>query len=1215
LRVLELAAIFGTSFHDAHVASAIQLSPEELGFALASARRAGIVEAEEPGRHRFVHDSLREMLVDDLTVAERRRLHQRAAEILEAKVDPTFEELVATALHYGAGKPAKDPVRAYRVARAAGEAALARFDNETALRFLSDARMAAEGASMPLDPAFFSSIGEAHLRLGTHEESLAAFEAALERAKGPGARATILGRISWVFQARADPDRAWERLGAAFAVLGARMPVEDVGSAASTSAHVVRARVGRLLDRPSRRTQGEIDLLCQLHYQNARLGLEYAKPARLMQSALESLELGERGGSASIRARTRAYYALVLTAFGRRDAGAREVASAIALATRAGDPAALAFCVQIQFVAAGWAGDIDRSLVILAECADIHGPWLELNEYCQNVGTGDLIQSMRGRSSEAWPWMARATERLRRTRTRPVAADFVIHRTRAALAAIGRDVSDDPWLTSQLASLSPRDPGQGFNRLMSWGPRARYYVECGDLGVEFEELVAAFRAEGHNPRQVHPAVAEYYLSVAHARMHQAVRTEPSHRAMKLPALRAAVADLGASAKIPLFKTHHLVAQGYLAWFEGRLRVAKSRFAEAEALANQQSCAWVLYAVARARAHMLLDAGKNEAAKDQGRVALLFAREHGAVTRARWITEELGLTESASAAPRAALSSRGSSSSRATRQLTTLLQVVRAPRRDLKSEQQAGAILDELINSLAAERGAIWFQPEGGAAGTTVARHRSSEASVSMSPDSPRGELLRSVHESGMSWPTAEGEVWTRRDDYTFDATRVVAVPLFLYERPVGALSIERRSESPPFEPDDRNLLLLLSHQVPIALEIARLLFEREQLHASLQHAKKMEAMGALAGGLAHDFNNMLAAIRVALNAAQERAVSDAELTVDLDIIAEATTRAAQLTGQLLSFSRHQPVPVRVHDVNRLVSTLEPMLKRVVGAAIHVDVRLAAAVDSIEVDQGSFDQALVNLFINARDAMPEGGTISLSTRNVALGETDAQRAGLAPGPYVELEVADTGEGMSAETVSRIFEPFFTTKAPGTGTGLGLAMVYAFARNSGGSIEVASELGRGTAFKLYLRRVEGSRMGRPARHSVPIEAAPVVTTQVPDTILVVDDDDLVRRSIAKILERNGYRVLAASGSVEALDVAREQGGRIGLVILDVLMPGLTGPELGRRLYDLKLPAKLLFVSGFSPESIPIEQAQVASDMLLQKPFSQSTLLERVRKLMHA
>ena len=554
-----------------------------------------------------------------------------------------------------------------------------------------------------------------------------------------------------------------------------------------------------------------------------------------------------------------------------------------------------------------------------------------------------------------------------------------------------------------------------------------------------------------------------------------------------------------------------------------------------------------------------------------------------------------------------------SSSRTNRQLAALLQVAQAPRRDLKTEQQAGRILDELMSSIRATRGAIWFQPEPNTPGTAVLRQNGSEVSVSIGSESPHGTLLRSVHQSGEPWPLlgADGRLV---HDHPFDPTRLIAVPLKLYEKPVGALCIERANDDAPFAVDDRSLLELLSHQVPITLEIARLLFEREQLHTSLQHAKKMEAMGQLAGGLAHDFNNMLAAMKVALSAARERAVLDAELTVELDIISQATTRAAQLTSQLLSFSRHQPVPVAVHDVNQLISTLEPMLRRVVGSKVTIVTNLSPAVDAVEVDQGSFDQALVNLLINARDAMPSGGTLTITTRNIVLAEPEAQRNNIPPGAWVEVEVADTGEGMSTETLSRVFEPFFTTKPSGSGSGLGLAMVYAFARNCGGSVDVSSELGHGTQFRIYLKRVDRTRASRPVRAISPMPQAPIIKHEGPDTILVVDDDDLVRRSIAKILERNGYRVVAASGSVEALNVAREQGARIGLVILDVLMPGVTGPELGRRLYDLNLSAKLLFVSGFSPESIPLEDSNVASDMLLQKPFSQTALLERVRQLMH-
>jgi CheY-like chemotaxis protein len=376
----------------------------------------------------------------------------------------------------------------------------------------------------------------------------------------------------------------------------------------------------------------------------------------------------------------------------------------------------------------------------------------------------------------------------------------------------------------------------------------------------------------------------------------------------------------------------------------------------------------------------------------------------------------------------------------------------------------------------------------------------------------------------------------------------------------------------------------------------------------------MEAIGQLTGGLAHDFNNMLAAMKVALGIAQERAGDDVEMRAELDIIAQATTRASQLTSQLLTFSRSQPLPLQIHDVNQLVVALEPMLRRVAIGSIEVKLALSPIVDAVSIDAASFDQALMNLLINARDAMPNGGTFTISTRNVVLDENAALRANVTPGAYVEVQVADTGEGMSSETMNRIFEPFFTTKPVGRGTGLGLATVWGFVKNCGGGIEVWSELGVGTRFTLYLKRVDRPRVGRRKPSSLaPPSASLVPPSGAPDTILVVDDDDLVRRSIAKILERNGYRVVAASGSAEAIDLARsQQGKRIALVIMDVLLPGVTGPELGRRLNEV-MPAKILFVSGFSAESAPIEDAKVTPEMLLQKPFTQAALLARVRELM--
>lgn len=1210
-RVLELGAVVGRSFEDGFLGRVIGLSEEELGYGLAAARRAGLIEPVERACHRFVHDSVRELLVERLPLADRRRLHQLVAEALDAIEHPSFEEVCSTATHYVAGELTTSPRRAYEVARRAADAALARFDNETALRFQADARTAAEVGGITPDASFYATMGEAHLRLGALPASLAAFEVALSRTSDSTMRAAMLGRIAWVHQMRAAPEEAWTMLERAFVALGATMPRETIRSATQTTAAAgrwkIRQWLGRTATRP--RTPSEIDLLCELHYQNARLGLEYGKVARLLQSCFAALELCDDGASRT-RARVHAMHGFILTVLRQRGAGAKEIALAKEIASVSADQATFAFCIQIETVMACWAGELDAALTIARECVDTHGAWLELAEYCTNVADAAVILSVRGCSLQAWNWVERALARSRRGRTQ-VMATHMLHRARASLAAIGGSAEGDPWLAAQFLAVTPKDPGHNYHRFLSWGPRARFYVESGDLEADFEELVRAFEAEAYNPRIVHPVIGEYYVSIVQARLHQCIRARQTDAAGPVEHLRAAAASL-ARVKIGLVNAHRLLAEAALAWLDGKTHVANELLTQAESVANEQSCPWVLYGVARVRAHMLREVGKEHAARDQARVAEVFAREHGAATRMRWIREEFALPEPSPTLQRSAIAelSRTQSSSRVHRQLSALLQVARAPKRDLKTDQQAAVILSELIESLHAERAAIWFQPEPGVPGATVERHRASESSVSLATESGRGRLLRSVHETGAAWPAADGSMLEDHDGQTFDPQRFVAVPLFLYERAVGALAIERRSEDPPFVEDDRALLALLSHQVPIALEIARLLFEREHLQTSLEQMKRMEAMGQLAGGLAHDFNNMLAAIKVSLDAAHERSTHDPELRVELDIIGDTIQRAAQLTGQLLSFSRHKPLPVGVHDLNQVIVNLAPMLERVAGAQVNVVVKASPAVEAAEFDQGSLEQALVNLLINARDAMPRGGTFTITTKNVVLGDNAALRANLPAGDYVEIEAADSGEGMSAEILSRVFEPFFTTKPAGRGTGLGLAMVYAFARNCGGNIDVSSEPGRGTQFKIYLKRAERERAAPKIRA---VRDVAHRGTNGPDTILVVDDDDLVRRSISKILERNGYRVLAASGSTEALDVAKEHGRRIALIILDVLMPGLSGPELGQRLSLLNLRAKMLFVSGYSPGSLQISEARIGAEMLLQKPFSQAVLLERVRQLM--
>jgi hypothetical protein len=570
------------------------------------------------------------------------------------------------------------------------------------------------------------------------------------------------------------------------------MPIESAATVATALGQLARAKLREMGD-GAPKLEGdarmECELLCDLHYQNVRLGLEYSKPFRVLQSTI-ALTASDALGTSRAKARARAIYGFVLTALGRHRTGDRELQDARAMASELRDPITAAFCAQLESVAAGWTGDVDRSLDLMKACVEIHGPWLELNEYCSDAATGNLIESIRGRPNEAWGWISRATARLKRSRpTSALFAEFVVHRACATLAGLGRTVDSDPWLAAQLETLaSDQRAAGGFYRLISWGHRARFFAETGSAGPAFDALSASFDAEGYNPRFVHPAVVEYYIAVAHVRLEQCLRSPKGSRPSHIAALRKALRDLRPAARLPLAKAHSLYIEGCVAWLEGSPARSHRLFAQAEALAAQETCPWVLYGIARVRAHALRDQGKLQPARDQARIAEALARGHGSEPRARWIREEFSLPVPAAAPARA--SSRSSKSSRtgapshARQQLAALLHVIRAPGSDLRPEQQVPAVLDDLLRAVDADRGLLWFQadPESGP-GLTIGRMRGGE---DWSPgESWRDPLIEAVRDTGEAWPPradVAGIVPVPSVPDSVDATRVLALPLFLRHR-------------------------------------------------------------------------------------------------------------------------------------------------------------------------------------------------------------------------------------------------------------------------------------------------------------------------------------------------------------------------------------------------------------------------------------------------
>ena len=385
--------------------------------------------------------------------------------------------------------------------------------------------------------------------------------------------------------------------------------------------------------------------------------------------------------------------------------------------------------------------------------------------------------------------------------------------------------------------------------------------------------------------------------------------------------------------------------------------------------------------------------------------------------------------------------------------------------------------------------------------------------------------------------------------------------------------------------------------------------EKGKLEAQLLHAQRLESVGRLAGGIAHDFNNLLMVISG--NAEFALAALDPGHPARADIlqIDEAASRAAQLTGQLLAFSRKQVLAPRVLQLNDTVESMSTMLRRLIGADIDLTMRLAPNLPHVHADPGQLEQVIVNLAVNARDAMPSGGRLTIETAAADLDETDARKhPAVTPGPHVVLTLTDTGTGMDAATQAAIFEPFFTTKPVGKGTGLGLATVYGIVRQSGGSIFVRSELGRGTTFEIVLPQVDA-----------PVDAtrspAPAEARGGTETILLAEDEPGVRALAIRILEGRGYRVLAADCGQAALDLAGSHEGDIDLVVTDVVMPGMGGRELHESLVTLRPGVPVLYLSGYSELATVHHGGLEPGITLLQKPFSPAALLRKVREVLDA
>jgi PAS domain S-box-containing protein len=396
-------------------------------------------------------------------------------------------------------------------------------------------------------------------------------------------------------------------------------------------------------------------------------------------------------------------------------------------------------------------------------------------------------------------------------------------------------------------------------------------------------------------------------------------------------------------------------------------------------------------------------------------------------------------------------------------------------------------------------------------------------------------------------------------------------------------------------------------------EVKKAEADLEATRAQLAQAQKMEAIGRLASGVAHDFNNLLGIINGFGEMARRALAADHPVQRRLDSMLKASEKGAALTRQLLAVSRRQTLAPRSVKLGSVVAGFEGMLRRIIGEDVHLSTQLAPNLEPVRVDPGQVEQVLLNLVVNARDAMPQGGELTIETAPQEVAPASRwERAGIPPGRYVRLSVRDTGHGMDETTLARIFEPFFTTKPLGQGTGLGLATVYGIVTQSGGHVHVESRPRQGTCFDVLLPiETEEPHPGAPA----PTQALSGAALRGSETVFVVEDDETLREIIVEALEAYGYRILAAANGVEALSVARAFVGRIDVLLTDVVMPQMNGKELADRLCQTHPNMRVLFMSGYADDAIERYEVSGEGIAFLQKPFTADILARQVRGILDA
>lgn len=815
-KVVELAAVMGSTF-SVELLEGME-GPRVVGNALREAEEALLIKVAEtaaPTFH-FAHEQIREALFDELQPEVKRELHERVADALDKRerrinagtVPP--ERLYSIAQHHIDAGLRRHPGRTYSVCLQAARHAADSYDTDRALRFFRAAEEAAQRGDLDTELDFHRIFGETLVRSGAMQQGLQHLQHALRHTNSATERGLLHLRLAGIHRAELRSDEAWHSLENAFQAIGSRMPTESLRSVLRSLGSWIAARLWfrRRVTKPE--TRARLELLCELFQETTRLASETEKMVRAPLATLRVLGPSERLGPSVTLSRAYLLYSFfwMMLGFQRKSVRYGDKAEAIALSSN--DPSAYAYALQIRFVIYIWGGRLDEALDLGARCVTQFGHWQDTRDYCFVGYSLQWIESLRGHASNAWVWMHRSGKRFERQGESSPLSNVIRHGLVASLTALGREEEVD----SLLSPLpGPADEGAAGGELALWafGPRIRAWTERGELDHGFESLVDEFERGHHNASKVHLLVSEFYLHLAHARIHQLVRAcNAADRQRAGEALKKVHKQLQQAARIPLLKAHAQAVQGYVDWYEGNVSAAKKAFSEAEEAGQKETAPWVLFTVARGRAHLFRNQGGLEISRVTATVAAALAREFGHVHWLRWIREEFALDLSAGSRShttppaRARTIAPNASDAFEVHRLRAITNLKHLSNSHFTEEEKFNYLLDELIELFGAERGDLLF-----VAGETLSCLASRDAR--RRNHSPPGAVLQTFYSEVLS--DSGSAVFQESGTWRGTPDSLLALPLTNAGRCVGVLGLSTQLGRGTFSETDTEQLNALSHQI------------------------------------------------------------------------------------------------------------------------------------------------------------------------------------------------------------------------------------------------------------------------------------------------------------------------------------------------------------------------------------------------------------------